>query len=203
MSPPDGVLDYERTRYTHVDQMIVNKLEHRALQRLLVRAGLRGGALLNVPCGYGRFTRMLAGLGDALYYLDLHPQMVRRSRERHAADVAGFVNGSMRALPFRDNAFEMVVTVRFFHHFFDTDDRRGMLRELSRVSARHVLLTYYRPTRLHALTKRLNPKGHRIVMLDRDGFRNELRAAGLEPLKECALMPLVHAQRFVLCAKTR
>lgn len=201
MSPPDGALAYEQKRYANLDQRVVNDLEHRTLGRLVGEAGLGNGAVLNVPCGFGRFTELIGGFGGSVYYLDLHPQMLKRSRERHGTEVTGYVNGSMRSLPFRDGTFEIVVTVRFFHHFFEAEDRNGMLRELSRVSARYVLITYYRPNWFHTLTKRFNPKGNRIVMLGRGDFRAELVAAGLEPVHETAPLPFVHAQRFVLCKK--
>ncbi len=199
--PPKGAGNYAATRYAHLDQRIINWLEIRAMRELLSLTGRTDGLTLNAPCGYGRFSDILSQSCSKLIYFDLHPQMMEMCKARYEANNTGHIIGSIRALPFRTATFDTVVTVRFFHHYFDKDDREFMLTELSRVSARYVIVTYYVKTPLHSLAKKTNPKGNRMVMLPPAEFKQELAQAGLKIIRHRALLPALHAQRFVLAEK--
>jgi SAM-dependent methyltransferase len=72
---------------------------------------------LDLGCGAGVFTRLLAGRAERVYGIDLSPEMIRRARERsgglanvvfHVADI-----GTL-ALP--DNHFDCIVSIATLHH---------------------------------------------------------------------------------------
>jgi len=202
MSPPDGVVNYKMKRYSHFDQRAVDFLEHRLLEKILLKTGIDRGSILNVPCGYGRFSEILQNHCTRLVYYDLHPKMVSICSEEWGGSGRDFINGSIRNLPFKDGSFDIVICIRLFHHFFPSHDRFNIISELARVSRRFVLLTYYRKNALHSLMRSINKKGHRIIMMSREGFYTELNSAGLRPLIERSIVPVVHAQRFVLSIKS-
>ena len=201
MSPPDGVLKYEKKRYAHFDQKIVNSLEHKILKKFLAKTNIIDGQILNVPCGFGRFTNLFNSLNLKISFFDLHPKMVVRCLEKFNNKKHSFITGSIRALPFKNNSFDAVINIRFFHHYFENEDRLLMLRELQRVSKKYVILTYYRDSIIHKFIKKLNDKGHRIVMFKKKEFYQELLSAGLKPVTEKAPLPFLHAQRFLFLEK--
>ena len=201
MSPPDGALKYEKKRYAHFDQKIVNSLEHKIVKKILSKTTIIGGQILNVPCGFGRFTPLFNNFDVKISFFDLHPKMVIRCLEKFKDKKHSFINGSIRALPFKNNSFNAVITIRFFHHYFEKEDRLLMLRELQRVSRKYVILTYYIDTIIHKFIKKLNDKGHRIIMLKRKEFHRELLSVRLKPVIEKAPLPFLHAQRFLLLEK--
>ncbi|MDD8026506.1 MAG: hypothetical protein PHI34_08320, partial [Acidobacteriota bacterium] len=60
----EGVRDYERQRYKSWDQRLVQSRERKLTRRLFRAAGpaATAGLVLDLPCGYGRFAPLLAGL---------------------------------------------------------------------------------------------------------------------------------------------
>jgi ubiquinone/menaquinone biosynthesis C-methylase UbiE len=201
MAPIGASADYERSRYRHLDQRIVNRLEYRLVDRLLEASDTAGKNILNVPCGYGRFSEILNRRYREICCFDLQPEILGLAIRRHPAELVYGVNGTIRRLPFADSSFDIVMSIRFFHHYFDEEDRRLMLRELSRVARKNVLITYYKHNFLHRLARKLNRMGHGILMLDRRSFLKELAAAGLRPVAERSPLSFLHAQRFLLLEK--
>ena len=201
MSPPDGVLKYEKKRYAHFDQKLINSLEHRILKKLLLKTNNIGGNILNAPCGFGRFMKLLDSLKLQICFFDLHPKMVTRCKDRFNNKNHSFINGSVRILPFKNKSFDIVLNIRFFHHYFEPEDRLLILRELQRVSKKYVILTYYNDTLIHKCIKKINNKGHRIIMLKRKEFYKELLSIGLKPVIEEVVLRFLHAQRFLLLEK--
>lgn len=201
MSPPGGVIGYEKTRYKHLDQKLVNHQEHRIIKKLIMKAGLKDSFILNLPCGFGRFTDLFEVFHNKIVFFDLHPQMVRRCKERYQKRGHLFLNGTIRNLPFKTQSFDAILTIRFFHHYFEKEDRLAMLQELQRVTKRWIITTYYQSSFLHGIIKKINDRGNRIVMFKKEDFYKELLSVGLKPITEKSPLPFLHAQRFLLLEK--
>ena len=78
-----------------------------------------------------------------------------------------------------------------------------MLKELHRVTRKYAILTYYDATIFHSIMKRLNNKGHKILMMKKKDFYKELQQVGFKPVIEKTLLPVLHAQKFLLLAKIK
>ncbi len=111
----------------------IGETEHRLLQRLL--DPLSDATLLDVGCGSGWFTRRFAASGWAVTGLDADPAMLRYARGRD--DHAAYVRGDALALPYRDAAFDAVLSVTAL--CFVPDWPRA-LAEMVRVARRRVVL---------------------------------------------------------------
>jgi SAM-dependent methyltransferase len=101
----------------------------RALVTSLWRRFGSGGArprLLEVGCGTGGLLQELTSWADACG-LDVSSEAVRLCKERGLATLS---QGSLNALPFRDDTFDGVIGVDVLEHL---DDDEGALRELLRV----------------------------------------------------------------------
>ncbi len=96
--------------------------------------GLAPARTLDVACGTGFLTRRLPGRVTAL---DQSERMVAIAATRLPdADV---VRGEALPLPFRDGAFERVVTSHFYGHL-QPDERRPFLAEARRVGEELVVV---------------------------------------------------------------
>jgi ubiquinone/menaquinone biosynthesis C-methylase UbiE len=91
------------------------------------------GRVLDVACGPGIVTAVLAGIARDVVALDLTPEMLNKARERCAK--AGrtnvhFEGGTADALPFDDASFDAVATRLSFHYF---SEPQKVLAEMHRV----------------------------------------------------------------------
>lgn len=95
----------------------------------------RGKAALDLGCGEGRHTILLAGRGYAVTALDYEPLALRKAAAyvRRAGLRARFVPGDALDLRFSDSAFDLVLDYGCFHHVVTRDwprYRRGLARIL-------------------------------------------------------------------------
>ena len=96
------------------------------LQHVTVGPGTR---ILDVGCGAGRFSRIAADRGATVCGLDATPPFVDIARERVPG--GDFRVGDMEALPWPDDAFDVVTG---FNSFFIAGDMVNALREARRVA---------------------------------------------------------------------
>ena len=204
-----GVEDYERRRYRGIDQRIVHAREARLIKKYLgiicaVDGGKRLGApALDLPCGYGRFTLLLRSGGWTVFNCDLSLEMVRRAQVRSGA--AGAVSNAIRGLPFPSGVFDLVFSVRFFHHVHDPADRAAVLREFCRVSEAWAIVSFYRANGFHRLQRRIRRLFQKsrtnIKMIEPGKFEKEAQAAGFEVVKVRPLFRGLHAYHLALLRK--
>lgn len=87
-----------------------------------------GKRTLDVGCGEGRLTRLLASLGHRMVGVDASPTLIAAARDLapemdlHVANAAN--------IPFDDASFDQVVSFMCLH---DVDDLGGAVREIARV----------------------------------------------------------------------
>ncbi len=185
-----------------LDQKIVNWAEQRKLNALLSSNGMAGKALLDVPCGYGRFWPMLDTLRPNLVGIDLDPVLVHK-----AANVNGRNGGSRAAcsnvfqLPFAADSFDAVICIRMLHLNWSDAERAAILSELARVTRRLVIISLYRPTPLHALWRMVKGTPGRLRFTSDEQFsrlleQGDLRLGSLNPLWH-----YLHMQTFVVLEK--
>jgi SAM-dependent methyltransferase len=97
-----------------------------ALARVRLQPGQRA---LDIGCGAGAFLRFVAERGAHPFGLDASAALVELARRRVAS--AEVCVGEMEALPYEDDAFDLVTG---FNVFFFADDFVGALREAARVA---------------------------------------------------------------------
>ncbi len=103
--------------------------------RLVARLGSgRGRRALDLGCGEGRHTILLARRGYAVTALDLEPLALEKARAscRRAGVRAAFERGNALDLRFQDGAFDLVLDYGCFHHVVRRDWPRYR-REVARV----------------------------------------------------------------------
>ena len=205
------VEDYEKKRYRGWDQKLVHSRENRLLERLLETVGSHPGQALDLPCGYGRFSGLLSKKGFTSINCDLSFFMVERANARrqlgNASPSPGVVADAVKGLPFKDESFFLVFSMRFFHHLHESRDRERVLGEFHRVSEKWLLVSYYQTNALHRLQRKLRRKVKksptRIRMISGEDFRDEAKSVGFEVEKIYSLFRGLHAQRIALLKKSK
>ncbi len=93
-----------------------------------------GERLLDLACGSGVHARLLARRGIEVVGLDIAPSLVRYCTEQAAAEDlenVTFVEGDMRALPYRE-AFDALVILSTSFGFFDHEENQQVLDGVAR-----------------------------------------------------------------------
>jgi len=201
---PDGVRDYEKRRYRGLDQRFVHarekKLIGKALSRVVEGRAARGAGrpALDLPCGYGRFTATLRGRGFTVVSADLSAEMARRAAESTPAALVADAN----RLPFRSGAFDLVFSIRLFHHVHAPESRAAILREFARVSSGYAVVSFYRANALHAVQRRLRrafgKSRTNIKMVEAGIFERAAEEAGFEVVRVDPLFRGIHAYHLAL-----
>ncbi len=135
--------------------------------------------ILEVACGTGRFTVMLANKGADIVGMDISEAMLEQGREKAVrAGVDGqlsFMQGDAGRLPFPDNHFDAVFAMRFFHL---APDPEGFIKEMRRVTKDRVFFDTFNRYSARSIYNWALPMGSRLYS-DREA-RTLAVGAGLE-----------------------
>ena len=152
--------EYDVKRFSRGGRLI-DRREKRAVLDAL--NPLDGRNVLEIACGTGRFTVMLAERGADIVGLDISSAMMAEGRKKaRAADVADrieFIRGDAARLPFPDDHFDTVFAMRFFHL---ADTPAKFLAEMCRVSKEQVFFDTFNDRSTRVLYNWLLPMGSRL-----------------------------------------
>jgi ubiquinone/menaquinone biosynthesis C-methylase UbiE len=137
---------YERHRHDGYHALI-DRLELDLLRRYTPH-----GRVLEVGCGTGLLLRGIAPEAESAIGLDLSKGMIEMAKKRGLT----VVQGSITALPFPDDHFDVAYSFKVLAHVERIEEA---LREMARVvrPGGHVLGEFYNPYSLRYLVKRLKP----------------------------------------------
>jgi SAM-dependent methyltransferase len=108
----------------------------REVSAIIELLGLPAGSrVLDVPCGWGRHTNLLAEAGFDVVGADLSPALLHRARGHPAGgQLRGWAACDMRALPFPNESFHGAINVfTSLGLFHDDADDGAALTEIRRV----------------------------------------------------------------------
>ncbi|MHC4662128.1 MAG: class I SAM-dependent methyltransferase [Planctomycetota bacterium] len=194
------VSDYAEKRYRGQLQRRLSKWELAIVSRILRRIGAEDAAILDIPCGYGRFAELVRREGADLLAADISRDMVLKT-----ASVFGggkFLVADAAAIPLADGSVDGTITVRLLQHLSDRDIRVRIMSELGRVAGKFVIVSFYDRDGLHSLQRLVKKKSRRtrkhIEFLTRFQFLSEAGQAGLEIDGFFPVRRIFHAQVFAL-----
>jgi ubiquinone/menaquinone biosynthesis C-methylase UbiE len=167
--------EYDAKRFSRGGRLI-DRREKRAVLEAL--NPLEDRNVLEIACGTGRFTVMLAERGADIVGLDISSAMMAQGREKaRAAGVADrieFLRGDAARLPFPDDHFDTVFAMRFFHL---ADTPAKFLAEMCRVSKEQVFFDTFNDRSTRVLYNWLLPMGSRLY--GREEVERLIDGAGL------------------------
>lgn len=129
---PDAVVQAERATWTRSAPGYAEstaRLTSHAVHHLLAVAHLTSASrALEIGCGPGHITAMMADTGATVTGVDLVPAMIETARALHPS--IEFIEANAEQLPFADDAFDAVLVNFSIHHFARPD---VVAREIRRV----------------------------------------------------------------------
>ena len=167
--------EYEDKRFSRGGRLI----DRREKQAVLDALGpVEEQSILEIACGTGRFTVMLAERGADIVGLDISGPMLQQGRQKARAagvdDHLEFMRGDAGRLPFPDNHFDAVLAMRFFHL---ADTPASYLSEMRRVSKDIVFFDTFNRFSTRSIYNWALPMGSRLY--SRWEVSNLLEDAGL------------------------
>ncbi|WP_336034799.1 class I SAM-dependent methyltransferase [Halobacterium yunchengense] len=152
--------EYDEKRFSRGGRLIDRREKAAVLDAL---GPVEDKRVLEIACGTGRFTVLLAERGADVTGLDISGPMLQEGREKaHRADVAdtlSFMRGDAARLPFPDDHFDAVFAMRFFHL---ADTPVEFLTEMARVSRDQVFFDTFNRFSARSLYNWLLPMGSRL-----------------------------------------
>jgi ubiquinone/menaquinone biosynthesis C-methylase UbiE len=151
---------YEDKRFTGGGRLIDRREKGAVLDAV---APFEDERVLEIACGTGRFSVMLAERGADVTGIDISGAMLGQAREKAraagVADAVEFMRGDAARLPFPDNAFDVSFAVRFFHL---ADAPETFLAEMRRVTREEILFDTFNARSARTIYSWLLPMGSRL-----------------------------------------
>lgn len=125
---------YHARRYETKYGKLFKRLHHYYITKLLESIDKKF-SLLEVACGTGHTSQLLANLGFDFIACDLTPQMMAQAREKIEKTEnrrVDFIETNAMSLPFSDASFDLLVSTRFLH-LFPLSKQKIILQEMIRV----------------------------------------------------------------------
>jgi len=155
------VESYEDKRFSRGGGRLTDRLEKQAVLDAL--SPVEDKTILEIACGTGRFTVLLADHGADIVGLDISAPMLQEGRQKAQraglGDHIEFMRGDAARLSFPDDHFDAVFGARFFHL---ADRPTEFLTEMARVSRRQVVFDTYNRYSGRSLYNWALPMGSRL-----------------------------------------
>ncbi len=147
------------------------EMEH--VHRYCLARTLCGGMdVLDVACGEGYGTALIAQVARSVTGLDYDAGAIDHATAAFAAPATGFVQGSATAMPFADASFDAVVSFETIEHFAEHD---AFLSEIRRVLRPGGLLLISSPDRDVYSAPGMTPNPFHVRELTRREFTDLLQ----------------------------
>ncbi len=174
-----------------------------ALKKAL--SGLEGiRTVLDIPAGTGRISRPLEAGGASVTACDVSLEMLLEASARQSAH--HYVQADATVLPFRDAAFDAVVSMRFIYHLPSHRQRVQALSEMARTSRRWVAVSFFDARTLQgirsAIKKRLSRRRQTRCLLTLEEMKSEAAEAGLAAVKVVPTLRGIAEHTIILFEKS-
>jgi len=152
--------EYDDKRFSRGGQLIDQREKTAVLNAVMP---VKDRDVLEIACGTGRFTVMLANRGANVLGIDISAEMLQQGRQKaQDTDLSGtleFLRGDAGRLPFPDDHFDTVIAMRFFHL---ADDPEAFLREMRRVSRDQIVFDTFNRFSARSIYNWALPMGSRL-----------------------------------------
>ncbi|ELY37271.1 class I SAM-dependent methyltransferase [Natronorubrum tibetense] len=156
----DVAEEYDDKRFSQGGQLIDRREKAAVLEAIMP---VEDRNILEIACGTGRFSVMLAEQGADVVGLDISAAMLQQGRKKaQNVELEGtleFLRGDAGRLPFPDDHFDTVVAMRFFHL---ADDPKAFLAEMRRVSREQIVFDTFNRFSSRSIYNWALPMGSRL-----------------------------------------
>lgn len=132
-----------------------------------------GRRVVDVGCGVGYGSQILAEKAALVTALDFAPDAVAQGRQDFASDKIRWLAGDGARIPLKDDSVDVVVAFEVIEHL---DNWKGLLQEARRVLHRNGQLLVSTPNRPYYEESRSEPNPYHVHEFDYEEFQTELEA---------------------------
>ena len=174
------------------------------VDRILAGYGARPGLkpILDAPCGTGRLRGVFERRGMRYVGVDVSWPMLCEARR---GEGTGLVMAVVDRMPFRDDAFDVVLCCRLLHHLEENEEAEVVVRELVRVAHRMIIVSFFDPASLHALRRKMGLRraegSRRRRALSKRSLKRMFDAAGADIIGFHHSLRFVSQQAFAVALK--
>lgn len=161
---------------------------------------------LDLPCGTGRIFPVLFSKNIRVTGADISSEMMKvaRGKSNNQTLQNGFIRCDAEHLPFGNNRFDSVFSIRFLFHL-PAEVRQNALREIARVSRQWVIVDYRHKYTLKYWLKQLQQtlglRTKPYIRLSRQEISEDFRKVGLAPVKIFPTFPFFSDKWVILARK--
>ncbi len=164
------------------------------------------GAILDLPCGAGRFSGIIRRYADTYCAADFSMPMLRICRNgMDGGRNALVLQTDIHAIAVRDRAFDGAVVIRLLHHLPDPAERRAVIGEMARVVKRFLVVTFLDAgsikQRMHVWKRARQGIPVKRTPIARKDIAGDLRDAGFRVIRFFSLSSLFSGQTVVACVR--
>lgn len=112
---------------------------------------IKGKKILDIGCGAGYWSKFFSDLGAEVYGIDIAEEMINESKKN--CKKGNFIVANSEDIPFKDNYFDMVISIRSLEYF---PDKLKSFKEIKRVlkkDGRLIVITKSTPDVFSVTTK--------------------------------------------------
>ncbi len=193
----DAAAAYQDERFTRSRRWRWTDRRERSLVEKFLATFPRGSRLLDLPCGSGRLAPLFQKAEMGYVGADVALPMLRLVQQ--SLGPLALLKADALALPFRQRAFDGVISVRLLHRIRSREVRVQMLREMARVGLGAILVTYYARWNLRGIQRRIRGK---YPGLGLEEMREDARQAGLRVSRAIPLRRWTQQQWFLLMERS-
>ena len=114
------------------DEVVAIKFIERGYYQDVLKSIGKWRRILEIGCGTGRFLEVARGKG-ILIGLDISLKFLKIAKSRLRAETVDLIYGTATHLPFRNDAFDAVVTFTMIHHLTQ-EEKQTMVKEIARIA---------------------------------------------------------------------
>jgi len=200
---------YDRRRFFGPIGRYVDKQEKKIVKELVLSVE-EAATVLDIPCGTGRFFEVLRATGRMLVGADVSKSMLSVAGQRFSSyleqERPSLVVCVIEHLPFRDEVFRCVTSVRLHGHL-PPAAKKLAIDEMNRVSNGFIVLSFYNLLSvmgiLDKVTSIISNRPNESFPETPSSIKRNFWARGAKVKSFRAILPFISVTSFVLAEKTR
>lgn len=153
-----------RDRYRSGRHARINEMERACLGKLLAELGPTEVSL-DLPCGVGRLGDLMAKTAKRVILADTSPLMLEMAREELGDSKYTYLQTNAEKIDLPTGSVDLILCHRLLNHIPEADVRSRMVKELTRVTRRYLVMSCYPPgvrTRIKVFFRKLLSGGRPV-----------------------------------------
>lgn len=207
----NGARNYTKKFESKWTERVSNWHENRVARALIAEIASKTPLknALDLPCGYGRLMPVLRKHIPRVFEADWSFHLLRIARNNQRTNPSlkeadAYIRTTALCMPFADQSFDLVLSIRLCHHIREYFERLTYLHELLRISRQWVVFTYFDYYSIkniwHEIRRIFNRKRSKWTIKEYE-INQMAQDMGFEIFRSIPLSRLFSGHRYVVLRK--